>query len=386
MFGIREKNKTINSEYKILEYKTLDISNIYYNKAKILLIKFIIFAVNILVFYKPFRVFLRTKLKTIIKNMYLFGVMKEIKKIEKTYKNYYIFSLFFPLGDLAIACSLVQQFKKENNCKVLVIVNDINRARIANLFPAIDRILVVHPFVYDYIYQNPNYKIQKGKIYEINHWKFYNAPHYNSKNFLELYANMLGLKDIKIEKPEFSANVVNNVLLYIEKAKINVEKTVIIFPHANSFSSNLIKTGFWIELISELENLGYEIIVNSKEKIWNKFKTVFLPVPEQLYFCSLCKCSIGVRAGFNDILGIMGLHNIIIIYPKVMYFKTIKRIEQLVEFKRAFLDEQNKTFDENMYRITSLNMFGDYTNNEIFNFTNLNDLKCEIIDKFKYGE
>lgn len=337
-----------------------NLNNMGFVNARILVlfIKFLIFLINIIVVVKPVRIKIRKKLFSLINKIFLKEVKKEIKNIRSKYSDYYIFSLFFPLGDLGIACSLMKIFKNKNNKKILVIVNDKNRARVASLFPSIDKIMIVHPFVYDYIYNNPEFKIKKGRIYEINHWKFYDAPKYKSKNFLELYAHMLGLKEWEnFESPVFSEMLVDNVMKIIEKKHIDIRKTVFIAKDSNSFNCKLIDENFWINKAKYYKNMGYEVVFNSKKKSFQGYKTIFLPMHEQLYFCSLCKKVVAIRSGFNDLLGLMKLDNLEIYYPKTMFFGSIKKIDQLCEFKRAFFDDESKNFNENMYRITSLNMF-----------------------------
>ena len=300
----------------------------------------------------------KKKRKKIKKEFFHKLVANKLNKILDEHKEYWIFSLFFPWGDLGIACSLIKNFKEKFGGKVLVLVNNENRAKVARLFPSIDKVLVINKDLYDYIFQNPNFEIQKGNYFEINHWKFYNAPKYKSKHFLELYARMMNLEYWNnLEKPVFSEEIKTRVLNKISKLNIDIEKTIFISKDSNSFDCNAIDTEFWLNIAKEYKNQGFEVVFNSKSKRWNGYKTIFLPMAEQLYFCSLCKKVIAIRSGFNDLLAIMGLDNLEIYYPKKIFFNTIEPIEQLIEFKRAFEDEENKTFNENMYRITSLKMF-----------------------------
>ena len=90
-----------------------------------------------------------------------------------------------------------------------------------------------------------------------------------------------------------------------------------------------------------------------------------------------CKYIIGIRSGFSDILAINKVKNHIVIYPQSMYFKTITKEQQEKEFSRAFVMEEDKTFEENMFRITSLKMFNSYTT-EIY-YKDDQTLKSEIL-------
>lgn len=301
----------------------------------------------------------KKKRKKIKESFFNVLVESELDKILAEHKNYWIFSLFFPWGDLGIACSLIKEFKEKFGGKVLVLVNNKNRADVAKLFPSIDKVKIVDKNVYNYIFRNPNFSIEKGNYFEINHWKFFNAPKYKSEHFLELYAHMMNLDNWQnLEKPVFSQEIKQNVLSKIKALDLDIEKTVFISKDSNSFDCHSFSKDFWINKAKEYESQGFEIVFNSKEKTLYGYKTIFLPMAEQLYFCSLCKKILAIRSGFNDLLGILGLDNLEIYYPNSMFFNTIKPIEQLIEFKRVFKDEDNKSFDENMYRITSMKMFG----------------------------
>ncbi|MEE0495263.1 MAG: hypothetical protein UDK34_01955 [Cyanobacteriota bacterium] len=319
-------------------------------------------------------IFNRSKRHKIKEKFFKLHAESELNEILSEYKDYWIFSLFFPWGDLGIACSLIKEFKKVHGGKVLVLINSQNRADVVKLFPSIDKFKVVSSDVYDYIFRYPNLKIEKGKYFEINHWKFYNAPRYKSKHFLELYARMMNIENWNnFERPEFGEEIKNRVLNKIKELNIDIKNTVFISKDSNSFDCTLFDENFWIKKAKEFEANGYEVVFNSKKRNYNGYKTIYLPMAEQLYFCSQCAKIVAVRSGFNDLLGIMGLDNLEIYYPKSMFFKTISQIEQLVEFKRAFLDEEYKTFDENMYRITSMKMFSLKNVNEITTGKVVND-------------
>lgn len=307
----------------------------------------------------PLTVFDSKKRRALKQLLLKYRVEDELNAIQSKYSEYWIFDLFFPWGDLGIACALMKEFKAQNGGKILVLTNSEARARVARLFPAIDEVVVVSRSLYDYMFQNPNFEIEKGKYFEINHWKFVDAPRYKSANFLELYGNMFGLKNhLNLEKPVFPEELKQKVENIFASRNFSREKTVLISPISNSFNLELINKNFWLNLANEYEKNGLTVVFNSPDKTYGKYETIFLPMEEQLYFCSLCRENVAIRSGFNDILAIMGLENLRIYYPKSMFFRTITKLEQLTEFKRAFLDEEDKTFDENMFRITSVKMFG----------------------------
>lgn len=284
---------------------------------------------------------------------------KRILRIEKKYNDYWIFPLFSPWGDFTICCALMKEFKAKYGGKILVLVEDKNRANVAKLFPSIDKVIIEKKGDRQFINCHPHTKLKKGMYYELNHWLFIDAPKHNSLNFLELYARMLELENdnITLEPPIINDLIINNVKKEIKKNKLNVENLVIIAPLANSFNCKLIKKTFWLKVANILTSRGYSVIFNSNKKNYKNYPVIFLPMAEQLYLCTLCKKVIALRAGFNDILGIMKNDNLTVIYPQSLFFNTINKFVQQHEFKRAFKDDTSKSFFENMFRITSLKMF-----------------------------
>lgn len=307
----------------------------------------------------------------------------DLKKLEKKYRNYYIFALFSPWGDFGIACSLMQAFKNKNGGKIVVFVQDKQRFNVAKLFSAIDEVVIVNKKIFSYINRHPNTSITRGRVFEINHWVFVDAPKYKSSNFLELYKHMLNLNISDcLQKPVMTEMVKKNVKQFLQKNDLLDKNIILIAPFANSFNYKKLNTRFWISLAKRLTEYGYYPVFNSKKKIFANYKTVFLPMAESLYLSSLCERVIAIRAGFNDLLGIMGLDNLTIIYPNVMFFNTISRFLQRLEFKRAFLYEEDKTFNMNMYRITTAKMFNAASREIIFD-GNKENLKEKIIESIK---
>ena len=315
-------------------------------------------------------VFNKKKRHKIKKDIYETPLKSYIQRLRYNYSDYWIFQMFIPWGDMGITCSLMQEFKKIHGGKILILVKNKNMSDVAKLFPSVDKVLIIPKNVFGYIYENPNVDMKQGDYYELNHWKFIDAPYYKSKSFLDLYKNMLNIEDINInlELPVFTTQIIRKVDELFDNLKFADKKIVLLCPHANSFNSLSLNNDFWLKLAKKISDLGYFVVFNSKKKVYKKYKTIFLPMAEQLYFCTKCCKIIGMRAGFNDLLAIMKLNNLIVLYPEDIYFKTISKHAQLLEFKRSFDINKNLKFEDNMYNITSLRMF---------NLTNVNEIICK---------
>ncbi len=323
--------------------------------------------VNIIVPMKSARKKLREKLYN-----YLLEALKD--ELGKKYPDYYQFAMFQPWGDFYIPCALFEEFKKRNsNAKILAVCVNENQRQVLQSFKAIDKVIKIDSAEYYALFsinsaQKCVQKLAIGKLYCLSHWLFADAVNNKSVNFLELYAKMLGLKyPISLSAPSFSL-----------KLKQDYSNTILIYPETRSFTDRELSEFFWIELAQELKSTGYDILFNTKKDAYGPFKTIFLPMMTLIQIAKQCECVIGIRSGFSDILAINKIKNHIVIYPKSPYFKTITKEQQEREFSRAFIMDEKRTFEENMYRITSLNMFNGLTTE--FRLTDTELLKQRVKD------
>lgn len=332
--------------------------------------KILVRIINITVPIKTKRKVLRSTLK---------GFLLEalIDKLSKEYPDYFQFGMFQPWGDFYIPCALFYEFKKQNNnAKILAVcVNNIQE-NVLKSFDSVDKIIKIPE---DYYYSlfpiilpdDFKQELKRGKLYCLSHWLYKEAEQHKSMNFLELYTKMLGLNyPTKLNVPSCT-NITN----------ISYLNTVLIYPEAKSFDYTELTKNFWIELANNIANLGFNVIFNTKKQKFSKYKTIFLPMLDSIQLAKQCKFVIGMRSGFSDILEINKVKNHIVIYPQSMYFKPITKEQQIKEFSRAFVMEGNKTFEENMKRITSLKMFND--NAIEFQLEDSEILKQAIMDKIK---
>ncbi len=238
--------------------------------------------------------------------------------------------------------------------KILAICTNTNQELVLQSIEAIDKIVKINSSQYYALFslkraEHYVQKLEKGSLYCLSRWLFSEAEKNKSMNFLDLYTKMLGLNHPA--KLDVSGS--------IPVQKEDYSNTILIYPESNSFTDKEISNDFWIKIAEDLKSMGFNILFNAKANTYAHFKTIFLPMLEQIKMAQSCRYVIGMRSGFSDILAINDVKNHLVIYPKNIHFNTITREQQEKEFKRAFVMGADKIFEENMYRITSLKMFND---------------------------
>lgn len=125
---------------------------------------------------------------------------------------------------------------------------------------------------------------------------------------------------------------------------------------AVSFDYTVLSIDFWTKLADKCINIGYDVVFNlDNNKKFKKYKQIFLPMTQQIEFVKLCSSVISFRSGLTDILAGSGIEKIIVIYPPKMNFLTLSRNDMEREVPKAYYWEDNKSFNENIFNITSLN-------------------------------
>lgn len=327
-----------------------------YNKElqKLKIIKSII---NTLVFPRKLRLHCRKKVnaKFIPPALKLF-----IEDLEKQYPDYWIFSTFWPWGDFLMCCSLLSEFKKQNGGKILVLYTNDRQLDFINTFNFADETLKICPEFYFALCTNKSYSehnkygLTKGHIFEMSHHVYKEAEINKSSNFMELYAKMFNLSQYNIEKPTIP-NEIQTKVKALYKDISQGKPLILITPDAHSYDSKEISVEFWKKLVSELEKSGYKVIFNTKRKNFEIFESIFLPLLDTSYLATLCDANISIRSGFTDIITIMGAENQVILYPKSMRFITISEEAQRQEIERCFNINPEKTLEDTMFDVTSIN-------------------------------
>ena len=313
--------------------------------------------INLIPFSRSLRLALRKKAnaKFIPPALNLF-----IQDLENKYPDYWIFSTFWPWGDFLMCCALLDEFKRQNGGKILILYAGDTQLQFINTFKFADETLKVCPEFYYALCTNKGFSehnkhgLTKGHLYEMSHHVFKEVETLNVTNFFELYAKMFKLTDPIPETPVVP-QIVKGKVEELYKNISEDKKVILITPDAHSYDSKEISIEFWTNLTSKLEDIGYKVIFNTKRKQFENFEKVFLPLFEESYFATLCHANITLRSGFTDIITIMGAKNQIVLYPKSMRFITITEEAQIEEINRCFKLRNDKTFEETMFDVSSIN-------------------------------
>ena len=101
-----------------------------------------------------------------------------------------------------------------------------------------------------------------------------------------------------------NASTAQQIAQEIKNIGLNIEKFVLISPEANS--CELLKNSFWVNLINDLTQQGYDIFVNIATDCVNldgaKYKTCKLSYSEAYTLALRAKKIYSLRSGFTEFL------------------------------------------------------------------------------------
>lgn len=334
---------------------------------------------------------LRKQLRQKVNDKFLPDIVKSfIEELETQYKDYWIFTTFWPWGDFIMSCTLLDSFKQKHGGKILVLYEKDSQLEFIKTFNFADETLKIPPELYYAFCTNTSYcehnkyGLTKGHIYEMSHHVFKEADINKSSNFMELYRKMFQLQEISFKKLVIPLEIKKRMNDYYNNISQDCP-VILITPDAHSYNSKEISIEFWENLVSRLQNAGYKVIFNTKRKDYEKFDRIFLPLLETCYLATLCELNISIRSGFTDIITIMGADNQIILYPKSMKFITISEEALHSEIERCFNIESEITFEETMFNVTSINNMFNKEFLELVVQDEKNNIE-EIIDRIKIKE
>ena len=330
---------------------------------------------------------LRKSLRKKIEEKYL---KKEAKlftsNIEKNNKDSWIIMPLHCIGDLLLTCQRIKSFKEKNGGKVILIVKDINRYDLAKCFPAIDDVIIIPEKIFMYLHYDREFEFsnnpQKGKIHYINPDKLKNKC--RQKNVKTLFSYALGLDEncAELEKPLLSESDIKNVNEIHKEMNLS-NKTVLISPYAGSLNWKVLSKDFWLKLAEELTLQGYDVVFNTEKKEFANYKTIFLSLSQMGAFATKCAKIITFRSGLTDLMSMYNSEGMITIYPKDMDHP-IFGIAQRDVWKNTYIFDENKTDEENMYRLFSLQeIIGKTDAKEIIFNNNEMELMQTILREFQ---
>lgn len=240
-----------------------------------------------LIFFKQLRKKVRIKL-----NFLVFS--QKLKQIKKIYPGAII--VVSPksggIGELTKTVCSIKALKEKYHKNVVVLVDKSIEYQICHLF---SDTFVCH---YD---KNLFLNCAAGRVFL--------QGEENQKRFVEEFwetenIERLNLSEPKSDIPDFSRTV----------ELFKREKTVFIFPYANTYDSEIISRDSWLFVARSLQERGFFCVFNSCGA-YDGFLNVFMPIYETLYLASLSRGIIAFRSGLAELISVAAETPMFIIYP-----------------------------------------------------------------------
>ncbi len=276
-------------------------------KLEIKILKFKIKLTNYILFFnKHIRRELRKKYQDQI-TKYL------IHSIEKAYPNDYIIFSRNGVGDIFFVASLLKEFKRKNPGKIIYVTDKPKLSKFIKSFDAIDEVVANSDFEILQSTSPIQKSIRKGKI---NYIFFPYRGTQKNYTFADSYSNLLDLEyNPPRELPQLTHNNKLSAEKEIKKLGITPNNTILLIPEAVMFDYRVLDTKFWKTLADRLLNLGYDVVFNSKNRAYKKYKNTFLEMTDFIEFCKQIKHIVSFRSGICDVLAGVGISNLTAIYP-----------------------------------------------------------------------
>lgn len=276
---------------------------------------------------------------------YFFEDIRVKKLIEQKYKDYWIIVPGTGIGENFIVASLMKQFKKENNGKILFVIHDKQRIDFLSKFNSIDEFFLTSKYFINrkLFYEYNDYKIkQKGKLWVVFEEDNNLTKYYNRRlNAINLHKFILGLDlNVPLDNIEINREEINHI-----KNKYDIKNNaVLLCPHANTLNSNALSIDFWKNLADLMTFQGYKVFVNSNDENFKDYNCVFDSILNTLCIAELCICTIAFRSGFTDVLAgtVSKNKKLFIIYPYQKNKIDKKYEKSLLEYDYFSLKSFNK--------------------------------------------
>ena len=221
-------------------------------------------------------------------------------------------------GDVYIQFMVFNNWIRENNTNSYIIVSDaLSMTGVAELFPEVEKVAIRGYFgdCIEKAFMLLGEEYLRLKVLFLWTYSLYitrcRVRMIEKFNFMDTYRwYVLGLKgELHFEMPHFKEIESHE----IEKLGLIKNKTVIIAPEANSVTQ--LSIAFWNEIIDQLKELGFRVLVNCNHTQEYHTETLFFKYSKGVPILEYAGCFVGIRSGLCDILSTAQCRKIII-YPK----------------------------------------------------------------------
>ncbi len=285
------------------------------------------------------------------------------EKYTKKYPDDYIIFSRNGAGDVFFVASLLYEFKKNHQGKIIYLTDKPKLKNFIETFASIDEVIADKDTKLFQIYAPVQRKIKKGQV------NFLYFPYRGTKEnyvFADSYANLLGVNiNSKRELPQITEEHIKNAHQEYEKLNLTPGKTIILIPESVMFDHRILSPKFWKTLANMLKRQGYDVVINSSNKAYKNYKTTFLPIPEFIEFSKNARHIISFRSGICDVLTGCDIYNITSIYPKNL---------EVIWANKFMFDELLNKYHRQLFETEFENIFHIYSLNSNFKTTKINEI------------
>ncbi len=210
-----------------------------------------------------------------------FYIYKKLKKIEKQYKDHYIFLLPSHIGDVYATFSLLNSFKRKYNANKVTVLIDKKFEFLVKMFPVIDNYVHIPAkycdiFTFGYLGKILGIRRpQIGKIAIAHVGTILKFGGINDWTLFDLYPLQLGLNNNSSYELPFSYSCTNIRLKENLDKLFNDKKVIYLFTHTRSMKLSKEFPEYLRKILIMALESDYEIVFN--EPIDAKFFESFIP-------------------------------------------------------------------------------------------------------------
>lgn len=331
--------------------------------------------IKLLTFWIPIKKW-RKKCRNKLLNLFI------LKRLIKKYpKGIFFLSPHAGIGEFVQSLCLMKALKHKIAKQIVIITSKKSEEDICKLYNNTVT-CYYEPNLKIYETNKMSESLEPGKLYP-----FYTLPKPTAikrtkdidflKDFFKLPQNVK-IEKIKPDRPQ----KIDDSFLKLENI-FKSEKTILLFPEANTYDSSVVTNELWIEVATKLQNVGYTCIFNSKE-VFEGFLNIFLPIDKTIYLSSLATAIITFRSGLSELLALATNCKMLVIYPNgtTNLFKKECNInidcfaERLKTYPIILEDSNNPvissfkigSLSDNFDRKNCKNFFYDFDNVKFINF------------------
>lgn len=268
------------------------------------------YIIKILTFWIPIKKW-RKNCRNKLLNLFL--LKRFMRKVTKKYpEGIFLLSPHSGIGEFVQSLCLMKALKHKISKQIVIITSKKTEEDICKLYNNTVS-CYYDPNLKIYETNNISESLEPGKLYP-----FYALPKPTAikrtkdidflKDFFLLPQNAK-IEKIKPHRPK----KIDDSFLKLENI-FKTQKTILLFPDANTYDSTVVTNELWIEVASRLQNAGYTCIFNSNE-VFKGFLNIFLPIDKTMYLSSLATTIITFRSGLSELLALATNCKMLVIYP-----------------------------------------------------------------------